>query len=500
MKRIFTVALVALVFVSPVMADDDDGPKAWLNMSGFYAFNGYSQQNFFLGAKGGAGNVSDNDQYSIQMFRLMGEFGYGEHVKAVIRADLGQSIWGVDNDQRTPEQGGFSNLFNNKDTAFSVHIDWAYMDFNYADWGFKAKLGRQHFTLGHKLVVDQDNDGVWLSKTAGPGSLLFTWSKMYEGADSLSDNNDAPNGQDARDADLYTLTYALKSGSWKIDPYLAYYKDSGIDDGMAYIPQGYQYFNARFRPQITDAMVVGVSFSGKSGIFSFKGEVDYLTGSDDIANENSGPKQVLDVNNGDLSGWNLYLDGKMALGPGQLGLVLGMGSGDDDPMSGDGNINKIRTNGFFYITEVWEDSIMPDELGITPQGLGSPASRGYREFENTNLLQLNYNWNISDRLTYFASATYMKATEAVWQWTADADGIVGPGDMGPGKSDDLGKELDMRLTWKVSPGLAWIFRGGYFWAGDGAGYLINGNIDVLDNAYELRTTIKYSFGGLSLGK
>jgi len=71
--------------------------------------------------------------------------------------------------------------------------------------------------------------------------------------------------------------------------------------------------------------------------------------------------------------------------------------------------------------------------------------------------------------------------------------------MGPDNSDDLGSELDMKLTWKVSPGLAWIFRGGYFWAGDGAGYLINGTNEFTDNAYELRTTIKYSFGGLRLG-
>jgi hypothetical protein len=502
MKRFLVFCIAMVLIAGPVLADgDDDGPKAWLSLSGFYAFNGYSQQNFFLGAKGGAGGVSDNDEYSIQMFRLMSEFGYGDNIKAVVRADLAQGIWGIDNDQRTPERGGFSNLFNNKDTNFSVHIDWAYIDFNYPDSGFRAKLGRQHYVLGHKLVVDQDNDGIWLSKKAGPGALVFTWSKMFEGADSLSDNNDGPvGGTDARDSDLFTLTYSVKTDNWNFDPYLAYYKDSGIDDGTAYIPQGFQYFNARFRPQITDAQVLGFAFQGKAGIFTLKGEVDYLTGNDDIQNVDSGRNQVLDVNNGDLEGWNLYLDAKVALGPGKLGAVLGMGSGDDDPMSGKGNINKIRTNGFFYVTEVWEDSVMPDELGITPQGLGSPASRGYREFENTNLFQLNYTWPINEKLTYFVAGTYIRATEDIWAWSGGDDGIVGPADMGPDKSDDLGEELDMKLTWKVSPGLAWIFRGGYFWAGDGAGYLINGNINTLENAYELRTTIKFSFGGLSLGK
>ena len=94
---------------------------------------------------------------------------------------------------------------------------------------------------GHKLVVDQDNDGLWMSKKLGSGNLVFTYSKMFEGADSLSDNNDGPEGGiDARDSDLYTLTYAMKTGGWKIDPYLAYYVDKGTDDGKAYLPQGLQ--------------------------------------------------------------------------------------------------------------------------------------------------------------------------------------------------------------------------------------------------------------------
>jgi hypothetical protein len=188
------------------------------------------------------------------------------------------------------------------------------------------------------------------------------------------------------------------------------------------------------------------------------------------------------------------------LGPGKLGAVLGLGSGDDDVMSGEGNINKIRTNGFFYITEVWEDSIMPDELGITPQGLGSPASRGYREFENTQLLQLNFAWDISERLSLFAAGTLLKATEPIQEWSdADGDGVISPDEMGPGSSDDLGSELDARLTWKITQGLAWIFRGGIFFTGDGAGYLINGTDAYTENAYELRTTVRFSFGGLRLG-
>ncbi|MCP4901479.1 MAG: alginate export family protein [bacterium] len=499
MKRVLIAGIVALLATGAVFADDSEESNYYLNLSGFYAFNGYSQQNFFLG-RPGVGGVSNNDEYSIQMFRLMGDFGFGENLKAVVRADLAQGIWGIDNDPRTPQLGGFTHLFNNKDTNFSFHVDWAYVDWTVPKHGLNVKLGRQKYKLGNMLVLDQDNDGIIVSKKTGPGKLSFAWSKMSEGQDSLSDSNDTENsGKNYGDADVYYLEYSHPVGGWSWNPYFVYYKDKGTSDGYAYIPQGFQYFNARFRPQVAEATVLGLSFKGKAGAWEFKGELDYLTGDDDIPNEHSGRNQLLDVNNGDLSGYNLYLDAKVVLGPGKLGFVAGMGSGDDDPMSGKGNINKIRTNGFFYVTEVWEDSVMPNENGITPQGLGSPASRGYREFENTTLFQVNYRWNINERFTYFVSGSVMKATETVYEWTADVNGIVRPGDLGD-DSDDLGSEIDMRLDWKLAPGLTWVFRGGIFFAGDGAGYLINGTNEYLDDAYELRTTVRYSFGGLRLGK
>ncbi|MDQ7087055.1 MAG: hypothetical protein Q9Q13_03990 [Acidobacteriota bacterium] len=504
--------IAAMGLLAPAaLAGDEGKPKPYFKISGFYAFNAYSQNNFFFGAKtdseGSVGGVSDKDEYAIQLVRLLAEFGMGDNVKMVVRADLAQSIWGIDNNQREVDRGGFSNLFNRKGTNFLTHFDWAYVDFNKNDWN--VKLGRMKYALGNLLVLDQDSDGVQFTRKVGDGSLTLGWAKMSEGADSLSDYDAiGPNATSAEDATLYTVSYKQKSGAWNFNPFLAFYKDDGDKDGFAYIPDNLQYFRARFTPQITQATVLGLAFSGKSGSWEFKGEVDYLTGDDDIANDYTGDKQQVDINNGDLDGYNLYLDAKVPAGPGKLGFVFGMGSGDDDPLRGSGNINKIRTNGFFYVTEVWEDSVMPDEEGITPQGLGSPASRGYREFENTTLFQVNYNWKISDTLSYFISGTWMQATEPIFAWSeiptdktlpSYSYGLqVGDLDNVP-SSDDLGTELDMRLTWKLQPGLVWILRGGVFWPGDGAGYLINGTNLYDDKAYELRTIVKYTFGGIKVG-
>jgi hypothetical protein len=510
MRTLLITILVTVGFgISPASASqsdpEDDDNEPYLQLSGFYAFNGYSQNNFFFGKfsdRDTVGGVSDKDEYSIQLFRLTGEFGRGENLKAVVRVDMAQGIWGIDNSRNERElRGGFSNLFNRKDTNFLVHLDWAYVDYTYPKWRMNFKVGRQKHMLGNMLILDQDSDGFQISKMWDGSRLSFFWAKMSEGADSLSDQDaTGPGGVSTKDATLYTLNYTHPIDRWKVNPYFAYYRDDGYAAGVAYVPNGLQYFRARFTPHLNRVSAFGLAVNGTAGTWKFRGELDYLNGKDKIPNENSGPNELVDVNNGDLSGYNAYLEAITDLGPGQLGFDFGLGSGDEDPMSGKGNINKIRTQGFFYVTEVWEDSIMPDEQGITPQGLGSPASRGYRELENTTLFQASYTWNINAKLTYLIYGAWIRATEKVLSWSdRDGNGAIDPGEMGPESSNDLGKEFGMRLDWNLLPGLTWVFRGGAFWPGDGAVFLINGNDRYKDTAYELRTTIRFSFGGIRLG-
>lgn len=507
-----TVLVLALLLLVPAFAvaeEEEKKPGPYLNLSGFYAFNAYSQNNFFLGRTSGrdaVGGVSDKDEYAIQMVRLTAEFGFGENVKAIVRADMAQGIWGIDNSRTDGSTPGFSELFNSKDTNFITHVDWAYIDANVPQWNSNVKLGRMKFALGNLLVLDQDSDGIILTRNTDNGKFRFGWAVMSEGADSLSDESAiGPGGLSTEDANLYLFDFTRKKGDWTMTPFFAFYSDGGTDDGSAYIPNGLQYNRPRFTPQLSEAMALGLSFNGKKGDWTLKGELDYLQGDDDIANANAGAGQRLDVNDGDLSGYNLYLDARRPAGAGKIGFVFGHGSGDDDPFSGDGNINKIRTNGFFYVTEVWEDSVMPDEEGITPQGLGSPASRAYREFENTTLFQINYSWSPNPKWNVFTSASWMQATEDIPAWAdivdADGDGFIGPNDdfSGVDWSNDLGYEFDVRATYKVVPGLNWVLRGGVFFPGDGAGYLINGTNAFDDTAYELRTTVRFSFGKIKIG-
>lgn len=499
-------ALAALLLLTavPAAAQDDGGgeaeaPRFEVTLSGFYAFDGYTQNNFFLG-RDAPGVVSDGDDYGIQLFRLQPVISYGDNLRAVVRVDMAQGIWGVDNEDRDVGEPGFSPIFNNKDTNFLIHVDQAYVEATVPKLGGATfRVGRMKNQLGNRLVLDQDGDGVQVDVPLADGwTLTFDWTKMFEGVDGLTDENFA-GAPDGRDADLVFVDLHGSAGAFQVSPHLAYYRDRGDADGRTYVPNELDYFKPRFQPNLSEATVLGLSFDGKVGSVAVKGEANWLTGSDDVPNADSGPAQLLDVNDGDLEGYVLYADARLPLGPGTLGGVLGLGSGDDDPMSGEGNLVKIRTNGFFYVTEVWEDSVMPDEEGITPQGLGSPASRGYREFENSTLLQLNYTWKPAADWTVFLSGTVIRATEELRPWSdLDGDGVIEPGELGAATADDLGEEIDFKIDWQVMPHLTWTLRGGYFFTGEAAGYLINGTDAFLDDAWELRTTVRFGFSGLKL--
>ena len=484
----------------PAPSPTPEPPKLEVTFGGFYEFNGYSQNNFFLG-KHASGGVTDRDDYMIQLFRLTPTIAYGTAVRAVLTIDLAQKIFGLDNEQRDNDRAGFTNLFNRKDTNFLVHLDNAYVELSPAQFrGWSLRVGRMRNVLGNQLVLDQDGDGIQISRFLSEDKVKLTldWTKQFEGADSLTDDSFV-GGVNGKDTDLFYADVAFKAGQFTLNPYFAYYDDRGWEDGTTYMPQGIQYFRARFTPNLTTASVFGFGWEGKIGRATFKGEGAYLTGKDKLQNANSEANQLLDVNDGDLKGYTLYADVKAPVGKATLGALFGLGSGDDDPMSGDGNVTKIRTQGFFYVNEVWEDSIMPDEQGITPQGLGSPGSRGYREFENTTLGQLNCSVPFGKEWNLFLSATLLHATEALRPWSdVNGNGAIDPGEFGTASSKDLGEELDFKLDWKLLPSLTWSFRGGILFAGDATGYLINGTDRFGDNPWELRTTIRFNFAGLKL--
>lgn len=456
---------------------------------GVYTAWAQSQHNFTL-----TKDAYDHE-YVVQMFRLNLRFAANDHLKAVTRFDISQGWWGVDNALRSVQRtgtGGGSALFDFKDTNYLFHVDQAYVAFKAPKLPIGGRVGRMWYGVGNKLVLDNNLDGFQLDFGK---SLTLGWAKVSEGVDNLSDDKQiAPDQRgytDARDADLYTLDYGTKVGGIDLGAFGLYYKDGSTADSNAYVPDHFQYFKTRFSPQITQLMAFGVTGAMKFGQLSVNGEFDFLTGKDDIDNTIYGAKQMWDKNDGDLSGYNLYLKANYAASDAlDIGGVVGLGSGDDDKTGGAGNINKLRTSGFFYLTEIWEDSIMPDEEGITPQGLGAPNVRAYRELENTTAFQINATLKPLDKLSTFVSFTFLQATQPIQAWQSDdADDwqILNT------SASDIGQEIDFKVSYKMYKELAMTLRGGYFMPGDAAAYLINGNAQNKENVWELKGTFTYKF-------
>lgn len=121
-----------------------------LVLSGAWSTDIYSQNHFTLGKS------PYKDQYAWQGLLLRPEIHFGRNVKLVARTYLGKGIWGLDNEP-ADRTGGFSRLFNNKDTKFLFHTLWTYMDVTLPDSATNFKVGRQKFGLGNLLFHISDN-------------------------------------------------------------------------------------------------------------------------------------------------------------------------------------------------------------------------------------------------------------------------------------------------------------------------------------------------------
>ena len=484
---LLTSALLAPAFAQDAPAAAPENP---LDVSGVYAIWALNQHGFLLGKDA----ELDDADYVVQMLRLNAKWTK-EHYGVVSRADAAQGWWGTDNDPNV-EAGVYNpyKMFRDKDTNYDIHFDHAYAWVEVPALPLKVLAGRQPIQAGHKLVLDQDMDGVLVrAEPADVFSLDAMWMKVSEGENSTKVPTGLLMHDDGAyaDADLYGGRAFFKLEPATVEAYGFYYMDNTGTGASTYLPNGYGYLNSRFRPNISTLTAFGLSVDGNVEVADgllYEVEGSYLMGTDDVKN-GSHEGGTVDINNGTLSGYNAYakVTQKFTAGvPMDFGVIFGMGSGDDDVTKGDGNVNKIMTAGFFPFTNVWEDSVMPDVGGISPQGLGSPVSRGYREFENTTAFAGKLGVKPVDPLRLEVLYAYMMATQP----------IVGFDETGEATSEsatDIGQEIDVNLHWNVWKGFGYKALFGIFLPGDAAGYLINGNTNTLEPAWEVKQVVTAAF-------
>lgn len=495
----------------PALALAQEPTKTKFDLSGSYSAWALSQHNFLFGAE----HPLDDANYVVQALRLRVEASrtsYG----VTAQIDGAQGWWGVDNspNNRTissidPATGAIIEtptyntdaLFADKDTNYAVHLDTAFGWFLVGPVRFQ--IGRQPFLSGHRLVLDEDLDGATASLKASEAlSFGLSWAKIAEGKAALTLPSGALMSDQAdgmSDVDLFGLHAKLSASDGSGEPvspehfhkaelFAWLYRDT-IGSDFTHLPSGLGYAKSRFSPNVSDLLAVGLAGEGRHRkVFGYKFEADILAGRDGVDNQDHALGQ-LDRNNGRLFGFNLYGEGTTYLDIGRpvdASLIAGLGSGDEDVTSGAGNVNKISTMGFFPLLNVWEDSVMPDIQGISPQGLGSPVSRGYRELENTTIGALKLGGKPVDRIRIEAVAAWLRATQPV-------RGFDATGTPTGSSSGSLGWEVDANGTLSLFDAVSLKLLWGYFQPGTAALYVINGNSAADDAAWELKSELLVKF-------
>ena len=488
------------IFVPPA-----DAPPVTIKLSGKYALWILNQHGFLLGKDA----ALDDADYVVQMLRLTMTAGT-PYWGAVARLDAGQGWWGADNSPdvqtgvSTDENGNVSaiasyntyKLFGNKDTNYTVHFDhvYAYVEPN-LPFKLRLQVGRQYFKAGHKLVIDEDWDGVRLMiRPVDKIGFDLMYAMISEGLGSYKNPKGLLMNDNGDFADAHVLggTFDAKLGPLSLGVFGFHYWDKSGSEASTFLPQGFGYLLSRHRPNISNLTALGFTADAKLPILNgmdIEFETDFLFGQDKVANTDHAGG-LLDMNNGTINGWNVYfkLDQSIPAGPVCLkpGITVGAGSGDDDVTSGRGNVNKIQTMGFFPLTNVWEDSVMPDIGGISPQGLGSPVSRGYREFENTFALQGRLGFTPWHPINLAVSYTFLRAVQPITGWDATGTPTAD-------SSQEIGHEVDVNLTMKILPKVTYKALFGTFIPGEGAALLINGNTDAMETVWELKQVFVVAF-------
>ena len=494
---------------APTGGAPENAPRSRLTLRGEYTTDTYIQKHFYLGAPGplNTGVSSDFDAFWTQRLVLYPRLILADNLNVTTRVNVAQGIWGIDNDAADSDATGYTGIYGDKGTFAEIQLDWAYLSYLNRRTATRWYIGRQRFELGHLLVLDTDATGIQVYRDFSQwgSSLGFGFAKLSEGTDGVSDRDantaeDETTRPDGRDADLYFLQWQRQGERFHFNPFYAYYLDRSMADGSSYLPDGLGYMGARFQPNVTRASVLGLSVAGQMGRLGFDLEINQLSGVDRLRNEDSGPFELYDRNSGDLRGSNVYFRAALQGGRFELGGIFAQGSGDADVRSGEGNINRLVTDGYFYITEVWEDSIMPTQVGLNPDGLGSPLARGYRELENTRILQGFLAFHLRQNLRLFASVSMIRATQDVPSWfDENGDGVLEPSEIGARVSNELGSEFDWRVDWSMENKMLLTFRGGYFLPRAGAGFLINGTDEFSVSALEMRVTLTVPISEFSLG-
>lgn len=289
------------------------------------------------------------------------------------------------------------------------------------------KAGHMPLALGNKLFFDHTKFGDdAIVVFADPNEMLHLGAlaiKLQENTATLSD-----------DANAYVALAVLKGGPVGASADVTYVDDQGIGaDGM-------HFWN------------IGLRGNMKAGPVSLKLNGEMQTGS---ANASlTGCTAAPDC---DFGGYAVLAGASAALGSVNVGLDIGIGSGDDN--AADTDIDVFVTSlssGVSYPAYLYGPRVVT-AAGATNTGIA-----------NTTYVKASVGAPISDTMSIKGDIIWLQATEEV------------------AGEDEIGTEIDVKFDYKITKNLAYWIESGYLMAGDFYG-------TGADNAYGVRHGLEFTF-------
>jgi len=404
-------ALVAALTV-PVAAVEN-------KFGGYWRTRAYSKD-AFTGDKSESLDLTQVDTRT----RLYYTAQVNENLKFVNKFEM-DAVWG-----KNPADTSYGDFGAD---AVAIEVKNSYADFNLGDFNFK--VGTQFVKLARGFIVGNDVSGLVGTYKAGGFNLPFYWIKGYEGGVGNNTND--------YDVDFYAIAPSFKAGSFKLQPYVAYYTS---DD--------YSVFARNLAGcKDLDVYYLGADLDGKVGPASLWVTFIYESGN---ATDNATLTEY------DLKGYLAAAGATMKFGSGDIHGQFFTATGDDNDADTKMEQYFVTSGAPGMESYTWAE-IMGEGIIDTGVSANSPG----RGVTNITAVNIGISFNPTKKL---------KVALDVWQASLaekDANG-----------EDELGIEVDLIFTYQLLKNLNLDLVGAMLMTGD-ATYKGTDQEDVTEIAAQL---------------
>jgi hypothetical protein len=446
------VAALVVALAVPAIAETKIGGS--YRVRGVYWDQGLNNGKFDLGEGStlpGVGRYFDN------RLRLNIDSNVTDALALHVEADSGLGYNGRNGDFQNPaatpdsydgiwnKGGSFVNLpdagvadrdVNGLDAGHDIVFQQAYMDFATSMGAFS--LGRQWSFWGMGLLVGENRNRLAWSYKMPALQIGAGYDKFFEG-DSVAGAFDRSDDQDN-----YFFWALYEGPNFQLGPYLEYtHADKGDLNGSVLDTAGADL-------DLDGLNTFGLSLFGNAtfGPLALTGEFCYRGGSADI---------VGGIENTDFNAWAAVVRGTYELAMCTVGGEAGYLTGQD-PDETDEIQSFLTPYSFSPFAILGELAINGMDLlgnaSFAPASLGGTGNGSYSDFCSNMIYG-----------KAFLQASPMPKLDAylgIGYAVAQQDRVITATD----KRNELGTEIDLSLTYAITPNLTYNFTGGYLFLGD----------------------------------